>query len=61
MQTCHRLLLLLNLTNFTTVQKFGHRDNFFKEINTFIQQGHTELIKSEIKNMYNITTYLHFK
>ncbi len=27
----------------------------FKEINTFIQQGHTELIKDDSKGIYNST------
>ncbi len=31
------------------------------EINTFIQQGCTKLIKSDSKDIYNVTKYFYFK
>jgi len=34
---------------------------FLKEIITFIQQGHIKLIKSEGKNIYNVTKDFYFK
>ncbi len=34
----------------------------FKEINTFIQQGYIILIKTDCKDIYNVTkVYLYFK
>ncbi len=35
--------------------------SFFKEISTFIQQGHVALIKSDGKDIYNVIKYLFFK
>ncbi len=39
----------------TKVQKFGSVRFFFKEINTFIQQGPIKLIKRDSKYIYNVT------
>ncbi len=30
-------------------------------MNTFIQQGHNKLIKSDSEDIYNVTKYLYFK
>ncbi len=47
------MLIILTIT-YTTVQKFGV-SMIFKEINGFIQQRCTKLIKSECKDIYNVT------
>ncbi len=41
---------------YTTVQRFGNRNIFFKEINIFIQQECIKLIKSDSKDIYNHIT-----
>jgi len=42
---------------YSTFQKFGDG----KEINTFIQQGCIQLIRSDIKDIYNVTRYFYSK
>ncbi len=39
---------------------FGGQD-FFNEINTFIQQGHMKLFKSDCEDIYNVTKDFYFK
>lgn len=43
---------------YNTIQKFGVPIIFFKEINIFIRQAYTTLIKSDSKNIYNVTNVL---
>jgi len=41
-----------------SVAVWSKEDFFFlllKEMNTFIQHGHIKLIKSDVKNIYNVT------
>ncbi len=42
-------------------QKFVISKIFFIEINTFIQQGHIKVLKSDFKDIYNVTKHLNFK
>ncbi len=43
-----------------STQKFGVNEGFFKE-NTFIQQEHIKLIKSDSNNINSVTKDLFFK
>ncbi len=49
--------------DFSTIQRFGV-NIFFKEMNTFVQQGHIKLNQSDSEDIYNVTIdfilYLYF-
>ncbi len=45
---------------YTIIQKFVVSKIFFKDINTFIQQGCIKLIKSDSKDIYNVTKDFYF-
>ncbi len=46
---------------YTEVQKYGVSMFVFKEINTFIHQGRIKFIKTDSKDIYNVTKDYHFK
>jgi len=49
------------MKTYSTVQNFRVSKIFLKEINTFIQQGCIQFIKSDSKEMYNVTKDFYFK
>ncbi len=51
---------LLNFFTCTTIQKFGVNIFFWKKL-TFIHQSFIKWIKSDSKDIYNITKDFHFK
>ncbi len=47
--------------NQLTIQKFGVSKIILKEMSTFIHQGCIKLIKSDSKDVYNVTKDFYFK
>ncbi len=51
-----------DLDTYTTIQKFGVTNIYFLYLkNTFNQQGHIKLIRSDSKDIYNVTMDFYFK